>query len=192
VRRLLTVLPAVAAVVALAACGNSPTPPLGNPLSPAPVARLIPERFPKAGLDIEMPDVPNRWLIAVTPPPLVVGAVSGTAAISVWRYPRGGKLPRTRHELALARRALVADERARDPGFDLRSARVIRAAGFPAIELLARETIAGQLRAVRSTHVYAHGNEYVIDELAPPASFDSLDREVFLPVIATLHLPRPR
>ena len=187
---LLAIAIAVACGPVLAGCGNSPTR-APNPLKPRPLGTLTPERFPAAGLDVYVPSSPG-WSLTLGPSPLLVQALSGTASIAIWSYPRSEPLPRGQRAFRAARQALLAQDVSRDPTFLLRSAVFTRAGGYPAIELLARETVAGQLRAVRSLHVYAHGTEYVIDALSPPSAFRHVDRRVFLPVIATLRLPRPR
>ena len=64
--------------------------------------------------------------------------------------------------------------------------RVVRAGRSGAIELDAIERIAGQIRRVRSVHVYAAGAEIVLEEYAPTALFHSVDHEVFSPLTQSL------
>jgi hypothetical protein len=63
---------------------------------------------------------------------------------------------------------------------------VIRAGGSGAIELDAVEQIAGQLRRVRSVHVFADRAEIVLEEYAPTGLFHSVDHEVFSPLRQSL------
>jgi len=41
------------------------------------------------------------------------------------------------------------------------------------------ETVAGQRRMVRSSHVFRERSEVVVEALAPPAAFGGLSRTVF-------------
>lgn len=72
----------------------------------------------------------------------------------------------------------------------IRSA-LTRADGRPAIALDVLERISGQLRRVRSLHVYAGGAELVLEEYAPPAVFSTVDHAVFSPVTRSLKLAQP-
>ena len=55
------------------------------------------------------------------------------------------------------------------------------------------ETVAGQRRMVRSTHLFREGSEVVVEALAPPAAFDGLARTVFDPLLRSLVIrPLPR
>jgi hypothetical protein len=44
---------------------------------------------------------------------------------------------------------------------------------------------------VRSTHLYAHGGELVVDAYAPPGEYAKVDRAVFGPLLRSLRLTRP-
>jgi hypothetical protein len=44
---------------------------------------------------------------------------------------------------------------------------------------------------VRSTHIYAHGAEYVIDAYADADSFRQVDAQVFRPLLRSLHVSSP-
>jgi hypothetical protein len=59
------------------------------------------------------------------------------------------------------------------------------------VQIRAREHIAGQPRTVRSTHIYAHGAEYVIDAYADADSFRQVDAQVFRPLLRSLHVSSP-
>jgi hypothetical protein len=60
------------------------------------------------------------------------------------------------------------------------------------VQIRARETIAGQPRTVRSTHIYADGAEIVIDAYADADSFRRIDAQVFRPLLRSLQVTRPR
>ncbi|MCA1690147.1 MAG: hypothetical protein LC720_06850 [Actinobacteria bacterium] len=60
-----------------------------------------------------------------------------------------------------------------------------------AVQLRGLETIDGQRREVRSTHLYADGAEVVIDAYAPPDQFRTVDRGVFHPLLRGLRLAAP-
>jgi hypothetical protein len=44
---------------------------------------------------------------------------------------------------------------------------------------------------VRSTHIYAHGAEYVVDAYADADSFRAIDAQVFRPLLRTLRVSSP-
>jgi hypothetical protein len=183
-------VPAALLALALAAggCGydRTPAPDTATPLPPQGSARL---RFPDAGLSLA---APGRWDQAPGQAPLVTTMSSGRAAVAVWRFARAEPLPRTADDLQRARRDLLKAAKARDPSFRERSVRVRRVRGHRALEVRGTGTVEGQERAVRSLHVFAFGAEVVVDGLAPPADFARVDREVFVPVMRSLRLARPR
>jgi hypothetical protein len=171
----------------LAGCGNSRTAPpdLSVALPPAGFTRAS---FPSTGLSLR---TPANWEVQPGSPPLVVAVRSGLASVAVWRYPRTQTLPRSSADLRRALRRLVAAVRARDATFRLASAGVVAVAHRGAIQLRGLETIDGQRREVRSTHVYAHGAEVVIDAYAPPSQFRRVDRQVFHPLLRGLKVSAP-
>jgi hypothetical protein len=171
----------------LAGCGNSRTPPPDLSVA-APPAGFTRQAFSSAGLTLRSP---NAWALQAGSPPLVLAVRSGLAAVVVWRYPRTQALPHTAGQLHLALRRLVATVRARDATFRLGSAAVVPVAHRGSIQLRGLETIDGQLREVRSTHVYAHGAELVIDAFAPPAQFRKVDRQVFHPLLRSVGVTAP-
>ncbi len=171
----------------LAGCGNSRTRPPDLSVA-APAAGFTRQAFSSAGLTLRSP---NGWALQPGSPPVVVAVRSGLAAVVVWRYPRTQPLPRTARALHLALRHLVAAVRARDATFRLASAAVVPVAHRGAIQLRGLETIDGQRREVRSTHVYAHGAELVIDAFAPPAQFRRVDRQVFHPLLRSVGVTAP-
>ena len=59
------------------------------------------------------------------------------------------------------------------------------------IEVLATESVNGQARRVRSTHLFDRGAEIVIDAYAPPADFARVDATVFEPLLRSFQLRAP-
>jgi hypothetical protein len=134
---------------------------------------------------------PANWGLAEAQPPQIGAVTSGPVAVVLWRYPRDERLPVSSSELERARSALVAAARGRDASLKVLRARVVRVDGAPGVELLATERIGIARRQVRSTHLYAHGGELVVDAYAPPAEFSKVDRAVFGPLLRSLRLTRP-
>jgi hypothetical protein len=170
----------------LAACGNSRTP------VPSPTQPAVPDGFvtltpADAGVRLA---VPRNWLITGQRPPLVVTIQSGTAVVALWRFARSGPVPAGRRALAKARAGLIARIRRRERSLRLLRASVTSIDGAAAIELQAQERIGGLPRRVSSTHVYVLGAELVLDEYAPPAQFDAVERSVFGAVRRSLTLIR--
>lgn len=117
---------------------------------------------------------------------------TGQAAVSIFRYPRTEPLPATPAALDAAAAALVDAARTRDPTFaEIKRAR-LRVDGRPAVVVRGTETVAGQPRTVRSTHVYAFGGEVVVDAIAPAEDFKRVDAEVFRPLVRSLRIRAPR
>jgi hypothetical protein len=161
-------------------------------VAPAPGARaprgLTAVSLPAAGLRLSRP---ANWRPGASGGPLLATILSGPAVVALWRYERTEKLPADEAALQTARRALIAAARARDRTLRLRSSRTLRVDGQPAVELLATERVGSRRREVRSTHVYAHGAEIVLDAYAPPGDFDRVDRTVFQPLVASLRISEP-
>lgn len=134
---------------------------------------------------------PANWGMSEGAPPHIAAVGSGQVAINLWRYRRQERLPRSPGELQRARRALIAAARARDRSLRILSARAVRRGGAPGVELVANERIGIARRRVRSTHLYAHGAELVVDAYAPPPQFGAVDRSVFLPLLRSLRVSRP-
>lgn len=189
-------LPAVlAAVLAVAGggllsgCGNAqqPSPDVRTP-GPAFGSEVVP--YPQAGLTVRR--APAGWARSGGVPPAVVTIATGEATIGIFRYPRSETLPRTRAQLDAAATALVAAAKARDPTFtEIKRAR-LKVDGRPAVQIRGTETIDGQPRTVRTTHVYAFGAELVIDAYAPAKDFRRVDTEVFRPLLAALTIRAPK
>jgi hypothetical protein len=174
----------VSAVVTLTGCGRERIAP-PDTLRPAPPAGSAPESFPQAGVRL---DRPGNWPFAAGKPPLVASASSGTATVALWRYVRSEPLPRGDAALDAAETALEDAAKVRDATFALDETRRLKVDGEPAIQLLGDETVAGQKRRVRSTHVYAQGAEIVLDAYAAAGEFARVDREVFEPMIGSLRI----
>ncbi len=182
--------PAVLLLLAagLAGCGNARTQPpdVATPRAPA-GKRTV--RLAPAGIAFV---APRNWAPLAPETPQVGGIQSGTATLAIWRYPRSEPLPAGRAELRQARRRLVAEVRRRGPQVQIRSSRITQRAGAPAVELVARQPVAGVQRDVRSSHLFARGAEVVVDAYAPPAQFRRVDTTVFEPLLRSLRLSRPR
>jgi hypothetical protein len=144
--------------------------------------------FPAQGVSFTPP---ADWSVDAGQGHLVATAQAGQAAVAVWRYPRGETLPESKLELQAARDALLKASKKRDVTFEQIKTAATTIAGEPAVQIRAREHIAGQPRTVRSTHIYAHGAEYVIDAYADADSFRSVDAQVFRPLLRSLRVSSP-
>ncbi len=175
---------ASALAVLLAGCGNSraPVPNVTVPLAPQFFRALS---FPSAGLTFQ---APGDWSVSSRQAPLVTVVSSGTAVVAVWRFPRSQPLPGNSAALKSALQALVRAARSRNPTLELIRARALRLHGMRAIELDTIQRIGGQVRRVRSTHVFAYGSEVVLEEYAPPSIFHAVDHAVFSPVKRSLQI----
>jgi hypothetical protein len=179
---------AAAAVLLVAGCGNK--------RQPAPVVTttsqpfgFLPQSIPAAGLTFQRP---RQWQYVPGKAPLLATMTSGLTTIAVWRYPRTEPLPTTDAELNTARDALVAAAKARDASFHVIKAKGTRAAHHPAVVIIATETVSGQPREVRSTHVYGEGGEVVFDAFAPRNVYPQVEDTVFRAVVRSLHLSKPQ
>ena len=123
--------------------------------------------------------------------PLVATVQSGSAMIAVWRYPRTEPLPASRDQLTQARDLLLQAAKARDATFRPLKSAITRLGSHPAIQVRGTETVSGQARSVRSTHVYAFGAEVVVDAYAPADVFGRIDRAAFVPLVRSLKLRAP-
>jgi hypothetical protein len=172
----------------LVACGNSRTPPPRVTVPQPPVA-AIPQDFMAQGISLA---APSNWTIDTGRAPLIEQITSGPGLIAIWRFPRTEPLPSTVPQLRLARHYLVGAAKVRDPSINVTHGIITHIDRRPAVELLGQETVDGQLRSMRSTHVYTEGSEYVIDALAPPADFATVDRTLFRPLLRSLRFARPQ
>jgi hypothetical protein len=115
-------------------------------------------------------------------------ASSGPATIALWRYRAATPEPVGSVGLGAARAALLGAARARQPKLQLIRSAIVEVDGHGAVELDTIQTLNGQLRRVRSMHVYLPGGELVLEEYAPPSLFHSVDHTVFSPVKRSLRL----
>ncbi len=186
-RRSLFALTLCAALLS-AGCGNARTP-APDVMTPGPPLGSNTERFDEAGLGFE---APAGWTLRPGAPPLIATLATGRASISIFRYPRDVPLPTTRATLDAAVEALVGAARTRDPTFvELKRDR-LRVDGRPAVVVRGTETVAGQPRTVRSTHIYAFRGELVVDAIAPAPDFKRVDAETFRPLLRSFRLRKPR
>jgi hypothetical protein len=186
-------VPALAAAATLAGavvagCGDSPAKPrdVSRTTGASGWTRVS---LAKDGVSFERP---NEWQYATGGAPLLATMTSGAATIAVWRYPRTETLPATPGELKAARDALLDAAKVRDSTFKPIKAKGTRAAHKPAVVIVAKETVAGQPRKVRSTHIYAYGGEVVVDAFAPPGMFGRLETPIFRRVVRSVQVSRPQ
>jgi hypothetical protein len=171
----------------LAGCGNAQQ----QPPDVSTVARpsgTTPVSFDAQGIRFA---VPGGWHVQGGQAPLVATVQSGPAQIAVWRYPRTEPLPATMAQLTQARDLLLQAAKARDGTFKESHTAITKVGGHPAIQVRGSETVAGQPRLVRSTHVYANGAEVVVDAFAPADVFGRADRDAFRPLVRSLRLQAP-
>ena len=188
-RRRVAVLLCVLAGSVLVGCGNerAKAPDLATPKEPGEIGRFA---YPASQVQFS---APRNWAQRGDAAPRVAVLSSGRASVAIWRYPRREPLPETRAQLQEALAALGDAARGSDPRLAVQSSRLVTVRGVPGIELVAEQTIAGQRRRVRSTHLFARGAEYVVDASAPPEVFARVDRNVFAPLVASVQLgPVPR
>jgi len=181
--RLVLTAAAIAALAASAGCGGDSS--SGTPTT----AGHAGGSFPKAGVSFTPP---ADWSVDAGAGHLVATAQAGQATVAVWRYPRKASLPTSKLELQAARDALIDASRRRDASFEQIKTAATTIAGLPAVQIRARQHIAGQPRTVRSTHIYGHGSEYVIDAYADADSFRAIDAQVFRPLLRSLHISAPQ
>lgn len=146
------------------------------------------QAYPQAGLRF---DAPAGWGFARGQAPLVASTSNGSATIAIWRYERTEPLPERDAALQTAERALLDTVRQRDRTYREVSTERTEVGGEPAIELVGEQRVANRPRRVRSTHVFAHGAELVIDQYAAPTEFDRLDAAVFQPLVQSLEIDEP-
>jgi hypothetical protein len=172
-----------AAVAALAAgCGGDSSPKAST------TAGGAGGDYPAQGISFT---APTGWTVGSGKGNLVATAQAGQATVAVWRYPRKEKLPKSKAELQAARDALLKAALERDVTFEQIKTAPTKIAGKPAVQIRARQHIAGQPRTVRSTHIYANGAEIVIDAYADADSFRKTDADVFRPLLRSLHVTKP-
>jgi hypothetical protein len=146
--------------------------------------------YPQAGVTLRR--APAGWTRISGAAPAVATIATGQATIGIFRYPRTEPLPKTKGQLEAAATALVAAAKARDPTFTEIKRAQLTIDGQPAVQIRGTETIDGQPRTVRTTHVYAHGAEVVVDAYAPAVDFRRVDAQVFRPLLATIWVRAPK
>lgn len=178
-RRPVSIVLTAAAVASLAAgCGSD-----SSSSGSAPAQPERPTAFNARGVSFT---APAGWTVRRGTGNLVATVAAGDATVAVWRYPRGQELPSTKDELKAARDGLVAALSDHDEAFEAIKTAPTEIGGQPAVQVRAHETIAGTVRTVRSSHIYAGGAEYVVDAYAPDRSFRAVDAQVFRPLLRTL------
>jgi hypothetical protein len=183
---LATILAAGLAALA-GGCGNEPDkPPVVT--TPKDAFGWVDYGAPGQGVTFQRP---SAWRITPGDAPLLATMSSGLATISVWRYPRNESLPATEEELTVAKDALVAAATARDPSFKVIKAKGTRAAHHPAVVIIGDETVAGQPRRVRSTHIYAASSEVVVDAFAPADQYPKVEEGIIVPLVRTFKIDSP-
>jgi hypothetical protein len=188
VRRSVIAVPAIAAALLLAGCGNARTKPPNTGSIPPPTG-FRDQTFIREGLFFR---APRNWRVIAGDAQYQVATVAaGDAQIGIWRYPRTEPLPETRSQLKAARKALIAQVESRDPTFRLTSSRLVVKEGLRGVELIGSATNQGQKRLVRSLHAYGRKAEVVVDAFAPPKDFPRVDEEVFGPLARSLKLGEP-
>jgi hypothetical protein len=172
---------------AFAGCGNSRTAPpsLNRPLTPS-ATRIV--TVAPQGLQFRMP---RNWALTERQPPLVATISSGPAIVALWRYPRQDPLPGSPAALEADARRLVAAIRRQDPTVAVIRSGVSVLSGRAAVEVDAFEHIGGQLRRVRSVHLFVPGAEVVLDAYAPVSEFHQVDHLVFSPLKRSLRVSSP-
>ena len=177
----------IAALTGLSACGNEPDKPPVDTV-PKPADGWIEYPIADQGVTFKHP---AAWRITPGDPPLLATMSSGLATISVWRYPRQEPLPESLEELTVAKDALVAAAQARDSTFEVIKAKGTRAAHRPAVVIIADETVAGQPRRVRSTHIYTNASEFVIDAFAPADQYAQIEESIIVELVRTFEFSDP-
>lgn len=180
-------LPALALLgltCALAGCGNSRTP-LPNFTRSAVPDGFTSFHYQAAGIAVR---APRNWSVQDGHAPLVAIFSSGNAIVAVWRYSRAALPPHGRAALAQARTQLIALSRRRDPRLQVIRSKLGSLRGDPSVEVDALERINGQLRRVRSVHVFVNGAEVVLEEYAPFSEFHRVDHLAFSPIKRSLRL----
>jgi hypothetical protein len=173
---------AVLCVGLCAGCGNARTP-VPSLTRPTTGGTLRSFSYPASGLSFR---APRSWTVVAEPPPVVTVLASGGAVVAVWRYLLNGRAPSDAAQLEDARRALVAAARRRGRSLQLLGTRLLRIDGARAVQLDAIEQVSGQLRRSLATHVYLRNAELVLDEYAPVALFQAVERGVFSPLNRSL------
>ncbi|MDQ3720539.1 MAG: hypothetical protein M3350_07145 [Actinomycetota bacterium] len=170
----------------LSACGTERAR-VADPNSMLPDSRTIRTvDFPQAGLSARVPR--PIGLVRRRPPEVFRFSLPSGAIISVFAYRRKEPVPSSPSALRAARRRLVAAVRKRDRTFRVASARVVRAAGAPGVEVTGTQSLSGGRLETRSVHLFEGEGEYVLELIAPRADFGPADTQVFSPMLRSLQV----
>lgn len=170
--------------------GTSTAPAGSNAATPPVVGAMVPVVYPNAGIRFSAPE---GWKTQPGEQPLVATVRQGESIVAVWRYPRTGEqLPVTHAALQRAKLALLDAIHRRDTTFALNRAKLLHVGPERAVQVLGAGDVSGARRTIRSTHVYAQGAEFVIDEYSPTIIFARVDREVFTPLLLSVKITPPR
>lgn len=171
------------------ATGTTAAPPSANATPPV-VGAMVPVVYPNAGVRFAAPE---GWKTQPGEQPLVATVRQGESIVAVWRYPRTGEqLPVSHDALQRAKVALVDAIHRRDPSFALDRAKLLHVGPERAVQVLGAGNVSGARRTIRSTHIYAQGAEFVVDEYSPTVIFARVDREVFTPLLLSVKITPPR
>jgi hypothetical protein len=171
-------------VLVLAGCGTS-RPAVPSLLTPAAPSGFRTLGYPRAHVALR---APRNWTLLGERAPMVAVISSGPAEITLWSFSDSATPPAGGSGLAAARTALIAAARRRQPGLRVLRSSLVTVGGRGTVELDVLERLQGRLRRVRSMHIYLPGSELVLEEIAPPARFHSVDHLVFSPVKRSLRL----
>lgn len=138
--------------------------------------------FTEFGDDVSF-TYPANWALVTRKTPGVATISSGGASATVWAYRAQGLVVTPEDQLAAQQRILASLKR-RDPAFQLQSATLESRFGSPGVQVLGSTTISGHEVRIRSSHFWAGLGEYVIDQIADPAQYPVVNREVFEPMLA--------
>ena len=172
----------------VAGCGNDRTKPPETQVPDPPAGERV-DRYPKAGITFT---APANWPQLQEQGLRIGGIQSKRATVAIWRYPRTEPLPKSEVELKEVERLLIERVKRRDPTFKLTRSTRRRRGGARAIELVGTQTAAGLPYGVRSSHVFFADHEIVFDAYVPPQFFARVDETVFVPLLESLKLKRPR
>jgi hypothetical protein len=177
-------LAAVVSACLLAACGTEKTVLPDPDAAPTGASREI--RFPQAGMTVRL-----RQPIRVarrSPPAVFRFSMPSGAVVSALAYKRREPVPSSPADLRQGRRRLQDAVIARDPHFRVDSARIVRVAGAPGVEVVGTQDLSGGRLRTRSVHLYKGAAEYVFELIAARGSFAKVDRSVFSPMLRTLEV----
>lgn len=180
---MIAALVVVAMLAAITGCGAERTPAEvpTTPLEPVGVATYV---DPIRDVRIQFP---GNWEQRTDRAPVVFQTFSGRAVVTVYAYERRA-VPVTDQDLETARIRLIREVSERNETFELFSSGVTEVEGTPAVEIVGVATVGQERARIRSVHLFKGRGEYVVDALAPPNEFDSLDASVFQPMVRSVRV----